>query len=323
MSTTTPEVAGRFHFSLWSLFAAVACCAVALTALKIATVGWAITTISLTVGMFIWALLRSVYGTPTIRPFWVGFLLAGGGYLGLLLVLLWCHSWGYQSGYTGRNSLNDLATTESLDFLFRKMNPEIEKIANVASNFSIFESASWTSYPAYPTYSAPTPYWAPTSSIAVPATTAAPPVASTPDGLPVVPAAVKPTGAPEPGAAAAGSALTPVDLPNSPTPAVIGNTNPPTPSSTPEPPNSLETAVSAPTVMPPIQTNPYIGQPIPAQYGDWQTLMVRLHCFPRIGHALYALLFGWIGGLVASLMAAKARAAIASVPTPASPTNQS
>lgn len=151
MNTLATASGWRFRFSLWSLFAGVAVCALAMTALKLASRGWSVATISLTIALFLWAALRSIYGPRDNRPFWVGFLIAGGGYAGLLFVLSWCQSWTMNSGYAARNLVNELVTTESLDYLFRKMNPDVSAAFPLGSeNLTVFDVGvgGWYSYPA-------------------------------------------------------------------------------------------------------------------------------------------------------------------------------
>jgi hypothetical protein len=71
------EASHRFQFSLRSLLIGVFAFSFAVAAMRFASLGWAIATVSITVLLLLFSVVLAAYR----RPFWVGFAICGIGYL--------------------------------------------------------------------------------------------------------------------------------------------------------------------------------------------------------------------------------------------------
>jgi hypothetical protein len=76
----------RVRFSIRGLLAVVLFLGVALAALREATALWDSAVFSVALGLLVAAILLAVHRTGRKRAFWVGFVLAGGVYLGMSLI---------------------------------------------------------------------------------------------------------------------------------------------------------------------------------------------------------------------------------------------
>ncbi|HKD38429.1 MAG TPA: hypothetical protein VKB78_16560 [Pirellulales bacterium] len=72
----------RIQFSLRTLLISVVAVSFALAAMRSASLGWAIATVSVTVLLLLFSVVLAVYR----RPFWVGFAICGIGYLMLTVI---------------------------------------------------------------------------------------------------------------------------------------------------------------------------------------------------------------------------------------------
>ena len=77
-----PPPRRRFQFRLRTLMIGVVAASFAMAAIRYATIGWAIATVSVTVFSLLFSVVLAAYR----RPFWVGFAICGIGYLMLAMV---------------------------------------------------------------------------------------------------------------------------------------------------------------------------------------------------------------------------------------------
>jgi hypothetical protein len=101
------EAYRRIQFSLRTLLGIVVAVSFALAAMRSATEGWAITTVSVTVLLLLFSVVLAAYR----RPFWVGFAICGIGYLMLTVIPF-------------TSELNSfLVTSQSVWYLQTKLHP--------------------------------------------------------------------------------------------------------------------------------------------------------------------------------------------------------
>ena len=88
-------------------------------ALKSASRGWEMANITITATLILFAVSAGMFGGGRFRVFWSGFALSGCGYLALLF------GWNQVDDY---RLVDDLGTTRCLEYLFRQFNPKVDEL---------------------------------------------------------------------------------------------------------------------------------------------------------------------------------------------------
>ena len=122
----------RFQFSLRTLLVGVVAVSFAMAAMRFATLGWAIATVSVTVLLLLFSVVLTVYR----RPFWVGFAICGIGYLMLTVAPFMSELRSF------------LITSESVWFLQEKLHPTTDPAngpySSMPEQFRLIADSLWT-----------------------------------------------------------------------------------------------------------------------------------------------------------------------------------
>jgi hypothetical protein len=123
-----PPPKRRFQFKLRTLLLVIVAASLASAAMKFATSGWAIATVSFTVLLLLFSVVLAAYR----RPFWVGFAICGIGYLMLTVMPFMSELRSF------------LITSELVWFLQQKIHPEAGAYSNIPEHLRLIGDCLWT-----------------------------------------------------------------------------------------------------------------------------------------------------------------------------------